>query len=339
MRFFRMHISALALSLALVCGFTMIAVQPAAVMAQETTGGLQGTVKDASGAIVSGAKVVLTSPSLIGSKELITDTSGYYRFANLPPGTYLLTISAQGFKTFKRDSIVIEVGHLPTVDASLQVGAEATTVEVTGESPVIDTTTTQNLTNVNSQALQNLPTGISFQSVIQFAPMAREEPLSGMQASGHGTGGSGGSMPGSSGNGQSFGYSIGGAADSESSYLVEGQDTENISGGYSKANVPMDFIQEVQIKTSGVEAEYGGALGGVVNVIMKKGGNEFHGSIFSTYESSGTDANPVNAFLRYDPTDAGNASLRQDPASQIYSPQKGHFRTVQPGILVQGPIY
>ena len=137
--------------------------------------------------------------------------------------------------------------------------------------------------------------------------MAREEPLSGMQANGHGIGGSGGSMPGSSGNGQSFGYSIGGAADSESSYLVEGQDTENISGGYSKANVPMDFIDEVQMKTSGVEAEYGGALGGVVNVIMKKGGNDFHGSIFSTYESSGTDANPVNAYLRYDPNSSGNA--------------------------------
>ena len=62
-----------------------------------------------------------------------------------------------------------------------------------------------------------------------------------------------------------------GAADSESSYLVEGQDTENISGGYSKANVPMEFIQDVDIKTSGVEAEYGGALGGVINVILKKG--------------------------------------------------------------------
>jgi hypothetical protein len=339
MRFFRMHISALALSLALVCGFTMIAVQPAAVMAQETTGGLQGTVKDASGAIVSGAKVVLTSPSLIGSKELITDTSGYYRFANLPPGTYLLTISAQGFKTFKRDSIVIEVGHLPTVDASLQVGAEATTVEVTGESPVIDTTTTQNMTNVNSQALQNLPTGISFQSVIQFAPMARQEPLAGMSQYGSSEGGSGGSMPGSEGNGNQFGYSIGGAADSESAYLVEGQDTENISGGYSKANVPMEFIQEVQVKTSGVEAEYGGALGGVINVIMRKGSNAFHGEIFSSYESAGTDANPVNPYVRYNPEDSGNADARLDPSFEVYQAKKDHFRTVEPGITVGGPIY
>jgi outer membrane receptor for ferrienterochelin and colicin len=82
-------------------------------------------------------------------------------------------------------------------------------------------------------------------------------------------------LPGSSGNGLGYGFSIGGASDSESSYLVEGQDTENISGGYSKANVPFQFIQEVQVKSSGVEAEYGGALGGVINVVMKKGGNNF----------------------------------------------------------------
>ncbi len=283
--------------------------------------------------------MVLTGTTLIGSKELETDSSGYYRFANLPPGSYTITVKAQGFETYKREGLAIDVGRLPTVDVALRVGATATTVEVTGAAPVIDTTTTQNITNVTSEALNNLPTGITYQSVIQFAPMAREEPLSGMQQNGHGIGGSGGSMPGSSGNGLSFGYSIGGAADSESSYLVEGQDTENISAGYSKANVPMDFIDEVDMKTSGVEAEYGGALGGVVNVIMKKGGNEFHGEIFSTYESSGTDANPVNAYLRYDPTSSGDAAIREDPAQQIYSSQKGHFRTAQPGILVGGPIY
>ncbi len=115
----------------------------------------------------------------------------------------------------------------------------------------------------------NVPHGRSFQSMIQFAPSARNEPLWVQPVSV----GTGGSLPGSSGNGLSVGYSIGGAADSENSYLVEGQDTENIIGGYSKANVPYQFIEEVQIKTSGIEAEHGGALGGVANVIMKKGSN------------------------------------------------------------------
>jgi hypothetical protein len=79
-------------------------------------------------------------------------------------------------------------------------------------------------------------------------------------------------------------------------------------------------------------------LGGVINVIMKKGSNDFHGSIFSTYESSGTDANPVNAYLRYDPTSSGDAAAFQDPAAQTYSPQKVHYRTAEPGVLVGGAI-
>lgn len=306
------------------------------LLAQETTGGLQGTVKDATGAVVPHAKVVVTGTALVGSKEVVTDSTGYYRFSNLPPGSYTITATAQGFETLRRQGLVIGVGHLPTVDLALSVGAVKTVVEVNTQGPVIDTTTVTTLTNIPQEELQNTPHGITFQSVIQFAPMARNEPLAGMSINGQGSGGQGGSMPGSSGNGNSFGYSIGGAADSESSYLVEGQDTENISGGYSKANVPMDFIQEVEMKTSGVGAEYGGALGGVINVILKKGGNDFHGEVFSTYESSGTDGNPVTAFLRYDPTQG--PSGRTDQPIQTYQAQKDHFRTVQPGVVVGGPI-
>jgi len=307
-------------------------------LAQETTGGLQGTIKDTSGALVSKAKVVLTGDTLVGSKELVTDTSGYYRFANLPPGTYTLTVSAQGFSTSKNEGLAIGIGRLPTENVTLAVGAESVTVEVTTSAPLIDVTATENMTNVSSDVLNNVPRGTTYQSVIEFAPMARNEPLSGMSQNGSALGGTGGAMPGSSGNGLGFGYSIGGAADSENSYLVEGQDTENISAGYSKANVPMEFIQEVQVKTSGIYAEYGGALGGVVNVSMHKGSNEFHGQLFSSYESSGTDGNPVNAFLRYNPLDSGNAASGLDPAFQIYQPQKDHFRTIEPGITVGGPI-
>jgi outer membrane receptor protein involved in Fe transport len=323
----------------LVLGFSLCTSQ--VVSGQDTTGGIQGTVKDPSGAVVPGAKISIAGTSLMGNKVLVTDTSGYYHFANLPPGTYSLAVSANGFATTKRDGLTIEVGHLPTVDLVLKVGTEATTVEVTDVAPVIDTTTTQNMTNISKETLQSAPTGTSFQSVIQYAPMARNEPLSGMSMDGQALAGGGGSLPGSAGNGLAYGFSIGGAADSESTYLVEGQDTENVSGGYSAANVPIDFIQEVQMTTSGVPAQYGGALGGVANVILKKGSNEFHGEFFSNYESSGTDANPVNAYLRYDPTGAGASAgtvSAIDPAAQIYSSQKEHFRNVQPGVAVGGPI-
>src|SRR5713226_1632679 len=117
----------LVISLALtLCAFFSLS-----AMAQETTGGLQGTVKDPSGAVVPNAKVVVTGTSLVGSKEIETDASGYYRFANLPPGTYAVTVTAKGFKTVKRDGLNLEVGHLPSVDIALEVGTAETIVEVT----------------------------------------------------------------------------------------------------------------------------------------------------------------------------------------------------------------
>ena len=299
------------------------------LFAQETTGGLQGTIKDTSGAVVASAHVVVTGTTLVGSKALDSDSTGYYRFANLPPGVYTIVVTAKGFKTIRREGLNLEVGHLPTVDITLEVGAAAETVEVTSAAPVIDVTTTTNQTNVTSDVLTDVPHGYTFQSVIQFAPMARDEPLSG------GMGGTGGALPGSTANGFSVGYMIGGAADSESSYLVEGQDTEDISGGASRAQVPFDFIQEVQVKTSGIEAAYGGALGGVTNVVMQKGSNAYHGSFSGTYESDAMDGSP-NGTVRYDPTPTVNAQGEAD--SQTYVPKKDHYRFVQPGFTVGGPI-
>lgn len=322
----------------------------ATLFAQETTAGLQGTVKDPSGAVVANATITVTGNTLIGDKTTKTDANGYYRLANLPPGSYTVSVNAQGFATTKEEGLVLEVGHLPTEDIVLQVGKTSTVVEVSGEAPQIDVTTTTNQTNITEDVINNGPHGYSFQSMIQFAPMARSEPLAGGQMEG---GGTGGSLPGSSGNGGEVGYSIGGAADSESSYLVEGQDTENVSGGYSNANVPFEFIQEVQVKTSGVEAEHGGALGGVVNVIMKKGSNAYHGSGFITYEGDGMDGayttiNHNN--LRYNPSQGpvvqfagvGNPPATTtevlDEGAQIYTPKKDAFRIIQPGFTFGGPI-
>ena len=304
------------------------------VLGQETTGGLQGTVKDSTGAVVSQAHVEIRGTSLVGVKAQDTDSAGYYRFANLPPGVYSINISAKGFKTVKREDLTIEVGHLPTIDLTLEVGAAAEVVEVSGAAPVIDVTTNANTTNITNDVIADIPHGYSFQSVIQFAPMARNEPLAGGSAGL--TGNAGGSLPGSAGNGGAVGFSVGGAADSENTYLVEGQDTENISGGASSANVPFQFIQEVQVKSSGIEAEHGGALGGVVNVVMKKGSNSYHGSFFGTYEANGLDGSRGEQ-LRYDPS-PGTPPAGFDIDSQLYQPKQDHFRIAQPGFTVGGPV-
>jgi len=105
----------------------------ATVLAQETTAGLQGTVKDSSGAVVTNATVVVTANTLVGDKTYKTDSSGYYRFANLPAGVYAITVKAEGFSTLKKEGLVLETGHLPTQDLTLQVGRTETVVEVSGE--------------------------------------------------------------------------------------------------------------------------------------------------------------------------------------------------------------
>jgi hypothetical protein len=302
------------------------------VFAQETTGGLQGTVKDPSGAVVSNAAVELTGISLVGKKTLTTDSSGYYRFANLPPGVYTVTVKASGFSELKRDGIDIQVGHLPSLDLTLAVGAAGTVVEVSGESPVIDVTTETTQTNITADVVQDVPHGRSFQSVIQFAPSASNEPLMGNNRMSNG---SGSVSPGNGSNGQAYGYSVAGGSDSENSYLVEGQSTANIIGGYSHTNVPFDFIQEVQVKSEGIEAEHGGALGGVVNVVMRKGQNNYHGSVFIQFENQGLDGTP-EVYQRYDPSSAPSGFI--DATNQQVQPVKPKTSDIFPGFTFGGPI-
>lgn len=310
------------------------------VFAQETTGGLQGTVKDPSGAVVPHAKVAVATASLAGGKEIETDASGYYRFANLPPGNYTVTVTAMGFTTIKQD-LVLEVGHLPTLDFALEVGKAETIVEVSGQAPQIDVTTNVTTTNITEDVIDNIPHGRSFQSVIQFAPSARNEPLMGNNSAGGYMGnGTGGSSPGSTANGGNYGFSVAGGSDSENSYLVEGQETANLIGGYSHTSVPFDFIQEVEIKNSGIQAEYGGALGGVVNVIMKKGSNQIHGSVFAQFENDAMDARQIPTQARYDPQSSQTATSwgALDPNFQEYSAKKDKTSDVFPGFTLGGPI-
>jgi hypothetical protein len=309
-------------------------------LAQETTGGLQGTVKDPSGAVVPHAKVAVATASLAGGKEIETDASGYYRFANLPPGNYTVTVTAVGFTTIKQD-LVLEVGHLPTLDFALEVGKAETIVEVSGQAPQIDVTTNVTTTNVTEDVIDNIPHGRSFQSVIQFAPSARNEPLMGNNSmGGYGGNGTGGSSPGSTANGSNYGFSVAGGSDSENSYLVEGQETANLIGGYSHTSVPFDFIQEVEIKNSGIQAEHGGALGGVVNVIMKKGSNQYHGSVFTQFENDAMDANQLMPQARYNPqsSQATTSWGTTDPNFQEYASKKDKTSDVFPGFTFGGPI-
>src|SRR5258706_407817 len=143
---------------------------------QETTAAVQGYVKDSTGAVIAGAAVEIAGPAL-GSKKTETDSTGFYRFSSLPPRVYTLTVNAKGFRAVKRQDVSLDVGRLPNIDFSLEIGSVSETIEVHGEAPVVDVTQSKVAVTVTREDLSSLPISRSFQSVIPFAPGARQEPL------------------------------------------------------------------------------------------------------------------------------------------------------------------
>ncbi|MBI3668772.1 MAG: TonB-dependent receptor [Acidobacteria bacterium] len=311
-----------------------LAVCTPVAQAQETTAGIQGYVKDPSGAAIPGARVEISSEALIGGKKGQTDSSGYYRFYYLPPGEYTLTVTAANFRTYKQTGIKLEVGRLPTIDVELQIGQVTQVVEVSGQAPIVDVTTSKAAVTVTPEILHGIPTGRSFQSLIPFAPGSRQEPL---QSNDRARGG---------------GFQIDGASDGDNQYLVEGLDTTEIRNGGTGTNVPIEFLQEVQIKSSGFEAEFGGGAG-VVNVVQKRGSNAWHGSVFTKYVTDAANANDQCNITAGSVNPAGSlqcgardnpsapnppAISRGDRPLEYYQQKKDHRRILEPGFEVGGPL-
>jgi outer membrane receptor protein involved in Fe transport len=289
-------------------------------LAQETTAGFLGTVKDPSGAVIANAAIEVSGPALIGTRRAQTDSGGNFRFGALPPGQYTMTVSAPGFRNYRQTGIDLRVGRLPSIEVQLEVGAVAETVEVSGTPTMVDLTQSKVAVTVSSQVMDTIPKGRSFQSLIPFAPGARMEPL---QNSGDRTNG----------------YQIDGASDSENVYLIDGVNTTNVQNGGVGKNFQMDFIEEVQIKSSSFEAEYGGALGGVINAIPKRGSNDWHGSLLTYLRSNSLNANDNDRVLRTNPNLASlNTATRLDAVPEYYYQKWDQRNIVEPGYQAGGPL-
>ena len=295
--------------------------------AQETTAGLLGIVKDPSGASIAKANVEVTGSSLIGNRKVQTDDGGNFRIAVLPPGTYTLTVTAPGFRTFKEAGIDLTVGRMPTIEVKLEVGAVAETVEVSGAATMVDASQSKVSMAVQQEVLDNLPKGRSFQTLIPLAPGARAEALQS------------GSTSGSAAS-AGTGYQIDGASDGENVFLVDGVNVTQIQNGGVGKNYQMEFIEEVQVKTSSFEAEFGGALGGVINVVPKKGSNEWHGALLTYLSSNAFNANNTDRSLTTNPTlPSLNTTTRMDSIPEYYMANKDQLTTVEPGYQAGGPLW
>jgi len=218
-----------------------------------TTGNLTGTVTDGSGAALPGVTVSVSSPQLQGTRTAVTNESGEYHLQLLPPGTYRVEFALAGMNSLVRENIKIGLDTTTPLSVSMAMGAVTEAITVTAEAVVVDPTQTTVQQNFGEQHLKYATIGTAgrtYQTVLLQAP-----------------GVAGGSNP-----------NVLGANLGQNNYMLDGVNTTDPVTHTFGSNLPFDAIQEVSVQMLGKDAEYGRAIGGVVNVVTKTGGNEFSGT-------------------------------------------------------------
>jgi hypothetical protein len=290
--------------------------------AQEQRASIEGVVKDAQGGAIVGAAVVARMASAQEQRgervygpgiEVVTDATGTYRFPALTPGRYEITATLSGFAPSKVQNIDLRLGQQLNINLTLQPGGVAETVQVVAESPLIAITQSARATNLRDEDITKMPKGRDFTSLVTQAPGANYETKLG-------------------------GYSIDGASAAENRFIIDGAETTDLRYGTSGKGLITDFVEEVQVKSSGYAAEYGGSTGGVVNVITKSGTNTFRGDV-AIYYSGDALGYPCGAELAFCD---GRESLRRVPTDsskmEYITYDKDEISRWDPGFNLSGPI-
>ncbi|HKB81379.1 MAG TPA: TonB-dependent receptor [Thermoanaerobaculia bacterium] len=217
-------------------------------------GTISGRVTDQSRAAVPGASVEVVNLEKGLTRTVTTDAQGKFIFPLLQPGPYKVTISLQGFDTFVADNALVQVEKTTIINASLRVSAASETIVVPGDVPIVDKSNAAQTTILTSELAQQLPVGRSYQALALTMP--------------------GVVLPGNA----NTNANVHGALFTDNLYLFDGIDTTDPTTGGFGQNFAYEAIQEVSVTTSAASADYGRAVGGIINVITKSGTNEFQGS-------------------------------------------------------------
>jgi hypothetical protein len=288
----------------------------AVAFGQKTTGNIEGTITDPNGAVVPNATVTAkaTGSTAGFNQTTTTDSNGYFQFSQVPVGTYAVTATGTGFKT-SNQNVLVSIDKTVPANFALELGAGTENVTVTTDSSAtIDPGDTKIDTNITRQLIDDLPSGTQFTSLLKIAPNVRPEALSG-------------------------GFQIDGASGAENTFIIDGQEVTNFRTGQlnSNNNLPFELLQEVQIKSTGYEAEYGGATGGVINVVTAGGNNEWRGNFgisfvpqklngdprpvlnrFATGSTTATGSNATGNFEYFNPPKQGGTDFF--PVAQLSGP-------------------
>jgi hypothetical protein len=257
----------------------VVLAMPAVAQESAVKGTISGVIIDPSGASVPNAKITLTGPT--GSKTASTDDQGNFTFALLVPDIYSVKIEKQGFKATSVSGIEVLTNKVSSVRVALETGSASEVVEVSGSVISVDTTTTAIGANLNDTFYQKIPIQRGVASLFYLAPGVA------------GGGASGNANP-----------SISGGSGLENQYVADGVDiTDSAFGGlgiFSRVygslgtGINLTFIKEVQVKTGGFEPQYGKSTGGIIQIVTKSGGNEFHGGVSGFFQPTAFEATRTN---------------------------------------------
>jgi outer membrane receptor protein involved in Fe transport len=286
------------------------------VFGQETTGTMTGQVVDAQGLAIPGATVTITGTQ--GAKTVTSDGEGRFDVPFLTPGKYAVKAELQGFKTVEQQDVTIGLGQTVNLPLKMQVGGLTESVQVVGAPDIINTRTTTSGATISSDLLQRVPVGRNIGSTLYLAPGVS-----------------------SSGTAGTANPSIGGGSGLDNQYVIDGVNVTNQGygalGSYSIVfgslgnATPFDFMQEVQVKTGGYQAEFGQATGGLVNVITKSGSNKVAGSLFGYTRPSGLESD-------YTEYQSINGSVQTVGARAYDAGVEGGFPIVRNKLFVFGAI-
>ena len=242
-------------------------------LAQQTTGNISGRALDPQGGAMPGVSVTAKSPQTGFTRAAVTDAEGVYRLSALPVGSYDLTVELQGFSTMERKGIVVNVGQTLELDFDLKVAQLSESVTVTGETPLLETSSSSVGGVVDVQNIESLPLNGR-----QFANLALTIPGVGLGFHSDPTKSTQFSPQIAGGNGRNVNYQIDG-----------GDNNDDTVGGLLQL-FPLEAIQEFNFQTARYKAEYGRSNGGVMNIVTKSGTNQFQGSGFTLFRDNSMNA-------------------------------------------------
>jgi len=261
------------------------------LLAQVDTGAISGVVSDASGAVVPGAKVTITGVDTGLQTALVTNAAGFYAAPALRPGLYRVSAAASGFRAETRTGIELRVQERLELDFRLEVGATATEVTITSAAPLLESETSSVGQVIPERTINDLP--LNGRTFIQLATLVA------------------GALP-SNRTAERDNFVANGARPIQNSYLLDGVENKNRILGFDRSSAQIiqpvpGSIQEFKVQLSTFSAEFGQAAGGVVNVTMKSGANDLHGSLFEFFRNSKLDALPY-----FQPAGGGRPAFLQN---------------------------